>query len=390
MTSQRRWNLSLAIVATVVSVLAVARLHQAAELAFRGWLFDYRTFFETARCLVTRGCQPYHESSGASPDLMAPLPHVLFMPLLAIGLIPGWAIWLFASACLCVVTARIVVHECRLDWGVAEWCAAAAFACGSSVAMSAVRSGQIYAAMTLPLALAWRSDRRGEKPIFVGLVLGLLVAIKPTLWLFAPWFLRRRHLQSVVAMAAAAAAVIGIGVLVFGSATTVAWIHALGRTAFNGDFSDGSVWQTATRIFEPTRFFEPLIVSKPAEAIFGWVIGSVVFLFALASAEGTDGGWLAVTAGALVISPKGWIYAAPWLVAPAIGVWRSSRTASRVLIATAAALLIGFPETAPRWDQPNRWLTPWLGSLVFWVWLLSWLAGCLSLYDRQRPTASVN
>lgn len=65
----------------------------------------------------------------------------------------------------------------------------------------------------------------------------------------------------------------------------------------------------------------------------------------------------------------------------ALGDWpRIGRTGRGLLVIAAVFALL--PENAPLWGQPNLWLTATLGSLVFWMFLMTWIAGLTALPTR--------
>jgi hypothetical protein len=355
------WIVSLALVA-----LSVPRLEDGIAASIRTHGNDFGIFFRAAECFRSGACDPYAITTAvnSAPNLLAPHGHLIFWPLLSLPLSQAWAVWLAASAVSVSVAVRLA-----LKGSPATVALGLALVLYSSLGMATVRSGQLYAAMTLPLVVAWQWDRAGRRPLAVGAILGVLASIKPLLLLFGVWFLWRRSWLTAAAFGWAGLGCGVVGVLAFGVDTYQAWWHALGETAGSGNYIDGAILQTALRVFLPTSFFQPVLVS-PALAAIAAGIGLVT----VAGLTGWRPSWLTVTAAACLLSPKGWIHGGLWMAVLAMGDWENTARVARWLLVTAAALTL-LPEYAPLWGQPNPWLTPTLGSLVCWMFLLTWIAG---------------
>jgi len=164
-----------------------------------------------------------------------------------------------------------------------------------------------------------------------------------------------------------------VGILTLGDDPYAGWLASLHFSPVAGNGGDGSILQTAFRAFGQSPYFVPL-VSAPWLVKPIWYLGAAVILIVTFAKTPGPQSWLMLVSAALLVAPKGWIYAAPWLVTLGAAYWPdANRTARRFLI--AAALLALLPDYAWLTGQPNRWLTPLNGSMVFWLFLLTWTAG---------------
>lgn len=357
--------------------VAFRRLAWAVDEHIRAGGLDLWLFRHTSWCLWSGGCDGYAPLSGYPPNLLAPHAHVIFWPLIGQTHVLAWMIWLGLGAASLAASIAIAARELRISWPPVVWLLVALLAIGSGFGMSHVRTGQIYLAMTLPLTIAWRWDRHQHRGLAVGAIVGALATIKPLLLLFLPWWLLRRRWKAAGAMLFTVALLVGCGLLIFGVETYQAYLTSLQLVANSASHADGSILQTITRNFARSAAFAPVAIlpSVAAQVAAGLLIAVAGVTFW--RAKDGDQGWLVILAAALLLAPKGWVHAAPWLLAPIAGVWMIGSRATRVLLAVSAAIMTA-PETLPMLGQPNPWLTPWLGSMMFWMFVCAWLGGVIT------------
>jgi hypothetical protein len=181
-----------------VVLLAGALLHAG---SFAGSLFDFG-IFEHASQRVIVGESPYPD-----PDALPGEGGYLYPPLLAWVVAPLAALTTgVAAQVIFTLLTMAAVSAALLLLGVRDWrCHGAAFIGGPMI--YSFYLGTAVPLLLLGIAVAWRLRER--RPVTAGVVIGLVVALKPFLWplLFFP-LLRRQLVVGLVAAAAGALAVL--------------------------------------------------------------------------------------------------------------------------------------------------------------------------------------
>lgn len=168
-----------------------------------------------------------------------------------------------------------------------------------------------------------------------------------------------------------------------------AWLGALAAAPFPGNEYDGSAWQVVTRVCDPASVLGHFASCGWATPAVGGALAAVICAATLwrllspsARPASVDARWLLATSGALLASPKGWVYYGLWLVPSAVGVWHTgSRTQQRWLMAAMGLTLLPWSLIA-RAGQPSPWASLTLGSVFFWAFLFCWLAAWLERPER--------
>jgi hypothetical protein len=382
------------IIAIMVSV--VLALHQwswGIEHHVRQRGDDLHIFRETAHCLWTTACRPYAPLSGYAPDLLIPHGHVLLWPLDPFSQMAASAIWLTVSALAFVAALWLAADTLRLRFSIPESALIVVLCFSAGFAVAGIRTGQIYAAMTLPLTLAWRWDRSRSHPVGVGLIVGVLATLKPLLLLLGLWFLWRRDWRAAAATASSSLLLTLVGLAAFGLEAHRAWFGSMRQVVNSGHLWDGSILQTMTRWFGASFDFVPIMMNPDLAANLASALMILVLGVTFWRVRPGDQGWLVILSAAVLLSPKGWLTAAPWLIGPAVGVWIAGDRKTRILLGIAAVFAYLPAHTVTVLGQPNGWLTILNGSLVFWMFLLTWMAGVTAPAVRvpspgQRTIAS--
>jgi hypothetical protein len=366
---------------------AAPRLLWAAERNATSHGNDFGIFYRAAECLSSAACDAYPIAPGQPANLLPPHGAAMLWPLLSLPMVSAWLLWLLLSAASIGAGLVLAARTAGLKLSSLDWILLGALLVCSSPTMGLVWSGQVYAVMTFPLVLAWRWDRMGKRPIAVGAIVAVLASMKPMLLLFGLWLLWSRRWTTAAAFWLTLCEVCVVSVFVFTPDVWADWIASLAFAPKAGSIHDGSIMQTVLRNFGSNWFFAPVTVDH---ALAVTVATTLMMIVAAVSAWRSRGplAWLLVTSAALLLSPKGWIYAAPWLIALACGSWREASPIGRKLLLTAATLAC-LPIYAPTWGQPNPWLTPLLGSLVFWMYWLVWTAATLSSRRSTRRQSAL-
>lgn len=285
---------------------------------------DFDTFWRSSVALL-QGADVYR-TGALLPNLNPPLLASLLAPL---GLMPAPAAYLvFTVASLCAMTAAVLLaaRELRLPAG---W---TALAVGTLWASSPLHGtlvlGQIYGLLMLGLTIGWVAGRRGH-PLIGAAVLGVVVAVKPSL---APVLLiplvQRRWSPLVVGIGSSAAATL-VGVLVAGPSSALTWITLARGTPAPEVDANASLPGLVARLGGPGLLGWTLTVLVVAASLW-WVRGPVPARGRTAAGaavarrtmtrDAADPRWagrgtvgpedaalFAVTAGCLLASPIAWL-----------------------------------------------------------------------------------
>lgn len=264
---------------------------------------DFETFYRSSVALLHR-TDTYHTGS-LLPNLNPPLLALLLAPF---GLLPATpAYWAFTALSLAVMTVAVVLvaRELRLapGWMVLAVCTLWA----GSPTHGTLVLGQIYGLLLLGVSLGWLAQRRG-RPVLSGLLLGLVVAVKPSL---APLLLiplvQRRPVALRAGIVGAGLATL-VGVLAAGPSSALEWLKLASGTPAPEVDANASLPGVVSRLGGPGAV--------------GWALTLVVVLASLwwvrraapvarADASGSvgagDAALFAVIAGCLLAAPIAWL-----------------------------------------------------------------------------------
>jgi hypothetical protein len=357
------------------AVPIVPRLRRSIRENFARQHDDFAIFYRTASRLFQRGENPYplDPSGRIAPNLNPPHAHVLFAPVLLWSRPAAYVIWLSVSALALLATAAITIRLLPEPPTAAPLLLAAALLSGSGLTMATVASGQIYAVLTLPLTIAWLESRHGCDGS-AGAIVGVLATVKPSLALVMAGWLCSGNWTSLAASALAAVLTMGVGLMAFGRQPYEGWLRSLPRMVASGHFRDGALMQALARVFSRNGHFPPLL-NAPFLIRPIWIGVSIVLVLVtlLWAPPDPDRWWLRLLSVSFLVSPKGWIYGAWWIVGPAIFVATASSLVSQILL-VLAAISLWLPDRSPLWGQPSAALGASWGSLYLWTWSCLWLA----------------
>jgi len=337
---------------------------------------DFGLFYHASGCLASGSCDPYLVDATHAPNMNPPHAHLLFRPLLLVPPSTAFLIWISVSACVVILCGVRLARSLALNISPTWWVVGSIGLLVSAISASTLASGQIYAVLLWPVNEAWLAARRGRWTRAAAW-LTVVATIKPLLLLPLAWIVWRQP-RTLRIITVTAAAVFGAGVLLYGVDPYV-WIHSLGLARWSGHYWDGSFLQTLTRLFLPTAFFAPIFSGTTAIVAVLWVVLTLLLVLDLVRwlpRASIDAAWLGLIAASFLITPKGWLYAGWWLLGPAVALNHRAHWRQPALLLAAGALLL--PNTNTILGQPNPWLTPLLGSLYCWTWILFYLTARLS------------
>jgi hypothetical protein len=352
---------------------------------------DFTIFYYTAR-LVRDGLPMY----GVSPsrygvtwaanhlgNLNPPHVQLLAMPLGYLTYSQALFAWVTVSLVCLLTSVTLIMRELRASWSRAVLVGALTI---SSAAFTTVAvTSEITFVLMLPLTLAWLAWRR-ERWIACGAWLGVSASAKLFLLLFVPWLIWRRRWDAVAAFAAAAAALVLVGIGLYGADAYRQWMETLGRIGWWWLTMNASWAGFVSRVLEGTTKLAPLVrdpgLVRPLATAGSAVIVIATLLASLRhSRRSPDAVFLLVFLGALLGSPLGWVYYLPLAYGPILAVVfqevdsAEPRDRTWAALFAAGVLLLYVPHELTSMGQPSPFSTVTLASTYFWGVLLLWSAG---------------
>lgn len=325
---------------------------------------DFRVFHEGAQCLMHGGCSAYDLRERRSPNLLPPHGHLIVAPVAALPVHRAYIVAILAG--LGGILGSLVLALRGLgklgDWR--AWLALPLIG-GSVLLWSQIESGNLYALLTLPVTgtwLAWRQHRMIQAAVW----LGLAASVKVLLLLVVLWWMVHRQYRAAAAAIGAAACLSAAGFLLFGADSYVAWLQRLVATPAETDYLGSSIRQTAGRWM--------LVGGLPPAigwALLGTMAGVVTVATLMPERHDIDETMLMLLSAAILLSPKGWISAAVWLIGPGLAVVARGRP-RWLLVLGGLLMLVPAGVAGTRVDSLAAAMT--IGSLYFWTLTLIWAA----------------
>lgn len=262
---------------------------------------DFDSFWRSARA-VWMGGSVY--STGARlVNLNPPFWTVIFAPFGLLGELDAYRTFVLLSLFITIGYLAWTASELRMHAGWATLATGALFL--SSPLLATLALGQIYPVLTLGLVASWISDRWG-KEVISGVLLGLVVAVKPSLLPVLLWPLVRRKWGSLGSAVIAGIAATLVGTVVLGANTTLDWIKVVRTQPLSTYWDNASLPSAAARMFTHNQFARP-IAELPWMVAVAYIVGVVVVLFtAIRIWRGSEGGLWALVAASLLVSPVAW------------------------------------------------------------------------------------
>jgi len=179
-------------------------------------------------------------------NLNAPLSVLLFA---AVSLIPAsdaYDAWLVLSALLYLAVLVVLTGANRTTMGTPKL----AWALSLPGLWVTLEQGQIYVVLLFVAVGAWLSLDRGHL-VRAGLLMGLLVAIKPQFAVWPGLLLLAGHTSVAAAAAGSASALAILPAVVFGPGIYAQWLVAVGSIRWLGALSNGSLPDFGARLGLP-------------------------------------------------------------------------------------------------------------------------------------------
>jgi hypothetical protein len=343
---------------------------------------DFYAFWTSGRW-YRNGVNPYlNLADGAGVgNLNAPALLPVFAILSALPFRVALAIWSAFNVAAYWLAGRKIAEAVAPDYRPLVICAMLL----SYATFVSLVLGQLTALLTLLVTMAWIAERKHDE-FRAGVWLGIAIALKPFIGLFALWAAARRSWRQLFGMLCGGAALGALGFAAGGLSLYRSWFLALRNVNWEWDIANASILGFLERVLNThpiSQLMSPLAVAP------GWVqplwmasIGLVLGLLFWRTRASLDFDWLAWICAALLLSPLGWMYYAPLGAGPAIAVYRAGGGATRAcLIAGYICLLAPFPFVMQR-HGPIGTFT--IGSIYAWG-LTAWFAAALSRPREAQP-----
>lgn len=207
---------------------------------------DFDTFHRSVAAMLHG--QNMYVTGASVPNLDPPATVVLLAPFGLFHVLPAYRLFALGTLVLLLACYALVARELRLSGVPLALAFCAMFA--SSPLLSTIALGQVYGVLLTGLVGAWFAARYG-RPVLAGVLLGVVVAIKPTLTplLLLPLALRdRRMLLAGVGGAAGATLVAFVAA---GPEQTWHWLRLMTQTTISSGGDNASLPALALRLHLP-------------------------------------------------------------------------------------------------------------------------------------------
>ena len=356
---------------------------------------DFTILYYTAR-MVADGLPMYGESparygvswaAGHLGNLNPPHFQILLAPLAWLPYGQALLAWVAVSLACLVAALVVIVRELGVPFTWTRLAGWGAVTIGLAPFTTVAVTSEITFVLMLPCALLWRAWRRGEWGR-AGVWLGVLASLKLFFLVPLAWLALRGNARAIGAAAAAAAALVACGALVFGLDSYRLWAGSLGTVGWQWMAMNASWPGFVSRVFESGGTIVPVVpvpalVAPLSVAGSAVVLGVTVLRVRQAPRSGRDGdrSLLALLLAALLASPLGWVYYLPLAYGPILG-WMGAgdgwsamrRLGAPALTALLAGLaLLYLPQEVANAGQPSALSTATLASAYFYGTAALWL-----------------
>ncbi len=337
---------------------------------------DFDTFWRSSRAFLDGG--DVYETGAELVNLNPPLWVILVAPFAALEPLAGFRLFAALTAVLMAASLLWMAAELR-PWRANPLVGSILLVAllVSSPFLATLALGQMYPVLCLGLVSSWVLDRRG-RPLASGAVLGLVVALKPSLAPLLLWpIVRRRWGTSLAAVVSGASATL-VGVVVLGPGATLQWVGLLRSEPLSPYWDNASLPAAAARLFTQHEFGQPLAELPWAVPLFGLLGLVLVFLTAYVARRDPEAGLWALVAASLLASPIAWNNYLLLLAPGVLLLLSRGRTALAVLLVALQLLPPQWPllwqEGAPLGAAVGPTVSVLALTSYFYVLLAHWLA----------------
>jgi arabinofuranan 3-O-arabinosyltransferase len=317
---------------------------------------DFRVFYESGRSWLT-GADLY-ATSARLPNLNPPQFIVAFATLSWLPIKQALAVWLFLNIACGIVSFAIIFRELEIPRSLVTLQAAVAAAGLCTGVLVALETAQITGVLMLLITTAWSLSRRGSWKA-CGVILGLVISIKPFFGCFLLIPLLRRQFAALACAAVVAGAAIGTGVAFAGPLSLQRWIETGRLVTWFQHPANASLLGLMARAG---------MTSWPVWLLLS-VAGVILSVALVRRSRTLDVEWATFGLLSILVSPLGWVYYMPVVAGPVVAV-----ALARPAIMYA---LVGFVWPIPLVAvimPATRWSFLSVGSLQTWSLIALWAA----------------
>jgi arabinofuranan 3-O-arabinosyltransferase len=263
---------------------------------------DFHVFYESAQ--AWRSGSDLYATASEFPNLNPPHFVVAFATLTLLSERVAIIVWMALNLAAALLTGAIVWKALHLPRSFVPLTAGIAAAGLSTGVLFGLEEGHPIGLFTLCVTAAWAAHRQGKLGA-VGLLMGLLISVKPFFACILLVALVRREWRVIACALASASAAAGAGVLLAGVPSVWRWMET-GRSV--------------------SWFHHPLNASLAgllARSGLGWLPWAILIVAVLAvkiaalrRSASIDASWLAAGLASLLVSPLGWAYYLPLIAGP--------------------------------------------------------------------------
>jgi len=340
---------------------------------------DFRVFYESGRSWLT-GADLY-ATSARLPNLNPPQFVVAFATLSWLPIKQALAVWLFLNIACGIASVAIIFRALEIPRSVVTLQVAVAAAGLCTGVLVALETAQITGVLMLLITMAWSLSRRGSWKT-CGVILGLVISIKPFFGCFLLIPLLRRQFAGLARAALVAAAAMGTGVALAGPLSVQRWIETGRLVTWFQHPANASLLGLMAR---------GSVTSWPVWSLLS-VAGVILSVALVRQSRTLDIEWATFGLLSILVSPLGWVYYLPVVAGPVVAV-ALSRPA---LMFTLAGFVWPIPLVAVIMPA-TRWSFLSVGSLQTWSLIALWAivtmrddTGTASYSSRSTCIGSTN
>ena len=366
-----------ATLALLWNVLHVRQMLAVNMNDFGRFYYGTRAFLDGGSLYQPTIATPVDFGNGLTTELVnlgSPAFHLLMLPLASLPPRGALGAWTVLGLLSLSAAARLVLGELELRPNRVQWAVAVLAFIGFAGTTAQVVTGQVAWLLAWPVTAAWVAARRDDA-IRLGILVGLLTAVKPLFAVFVPWLLVTRRWRALgVACGAGFGATAAAG-MAFGPGSWAAWTVALGSVDWQWLPMNGSVSGWVGRSLAANPVFAPAIDLGGAARWVGMGLGVCVLLetWRRARTASVDRAVALLLLGALLASPLAWVYYHLLLVPPLLAVVQRSGPPPRWAVG-CLGVAFAFPFAATWAVKDVAWVAVVMGAPYLWATLGLWVA----------------
>ena len=327
---------------------------------------DFDSFWRSARAMLEG--QSIYDTGVDLVNLNPPLWTVLISPLGLLEPITAYRVFVLISLLIVVSYLAWTVEELRLRPG---WTVVGVvLLLLSSPLLATLALGQVYPVLALGLVAAWVADRRDRQELS-GAVLGLVVALKPSLLPVLLWPLARRRWKALLAAIISGAVATIVGAIVLGPGETLDYVGVLREQPVSAYWDNASLPSAAARLFTENPYAQN-VATLPWMVGVGFALGIIAIgLTAMRVRHGPEVGLWAMVAASLLASPIAWHNYLVLLGPGILLLLARGRAATAFLLLALQSIPAQWPLI---WNERGTVTASLAMTLYLYILIVHWLA----------------